>query len=194
MPEAGLFELEVVVVAQPKRSRWRKYVGPALAVSTVEGTELALVTHTDDTNSRLTDASGRFLVHINRRRSYGQFGRVRFRFTSVTDREIGTARTHGIVKSRQLSLLTEEGRPLFLTRRGYASTEWQLTETDPEQSPAPEILGRVTVSSIDAVLGLQQYVVETDARLGTSERRTVITSVVCLHLVRRPPDDHGTSA
>jgi hypothetical protein len=194
MPEAGPFALETVVVTQPKRSRWRRYRGPALAVSTVEGTQLALLTHTDDTNSLLTDTSGRFLVHVNRRASYGQFGPVRFRFTDVTHREIGTARTHGLIKSRQLSLQTEEGRPLLLTRRGYTSTEWQVTETDPEQSPASEILGRVTVSSIDAVLGLQQYVVETDARLDTSERRTAILSVVCLHLVRRPPDDHGTSA
>ncbi|MFJ9246711.1 hypothetical protein [Streptomyces sp. NPDC101776] len=193
MPEAGPFELEAVVVAQPKRSRWRRYEGPVLAVSTVEGTQLALLTHTDDTNSLLTDTSGRFLVHINRRASYGQFGPVRFRFTDVTDRELGTARTHGLINSRQLSLRTGGGRQLLLTRRGYTSIEWQLTETDPEQSPAPEILGRVTVSSIDSVLGLQQYVVETDARLDTSERRTVIASVVCLHLVRRPPDDHGTS-
>ncbi|MFD4607182.1 hypothetical protein ACFWOT_03535 [Streptomyces sp. NPDC058440] len=45
MTEPGLFELEAVVVGQPKRSRWRTYVGPALAVSIVEGTPLAWVTY-----------------------------------------------------------------------------------------------------------------------------------------------------
>ncbi|WP_329264061.1 hypothetical protein OG223_49675 [Streptomyces sp. NBC_01478] len=193
MPDAGPFEREVVVVAQPERSRWRRYAGPALTVSTAEGTQLALVTNTDDTDFLLTDTSGRFLVRINRRFSWGQFGPVRFRFTGVTDREIGTARTHGLIKSRQLSLRTEGGRQFLLTRLFDTTNEWRLTETDPEQNPAAEILGRVAVSSIDPVLGLQQYVVETDARLDVSERRTVIASVVSLHLVRRPPGDHGTS-
>lgn len=187
MPESGPFELEAVVVGQPKRSRWRSYTGPALTVSTVEGTRLALVTHTDDTNYLLTATSGEFIARIKRRTSYGQFGPVRFRFTDVADREIGTAVARGLVKRRQLSLRTEQGRQLLLTWRGYTSIEWQLTDTDPEQLPAPEILGRVTVSTVDAWLGLQQYVVETDSGLDASERRTVIASVVCLHLIRRPP-------
>ncbi|WP_043662670.1 hypothetical protein [Streptomyces xylophagus] len=194
MSQSGPFELETVVVGQPKRSWWRRYRGPALAVSTVEGTQLALVTHTDDTDSLLTDTSGRSLVRIERHARYGQLGPVRFRFTDVTDREIGTAGTRGLVKSRQLSLRTERGRQLLLTKGGYTSIEWQLTETDPEQSPAPEILGRVTVSTIDAWMGLQQYVVETDARLDASERRTLVASVVCLHLVRRPPGDSSAPA
>lgn len=185
MTEPGLFELEAVVVAQPKRSRWRRYLGPALAVSTVKGTPLAKVTYTDDTHCVLTKTSGEFIVRIE------QSGPVEFRFTDAADREVGSAGARGLVKTRQLSLQTEQGRRLLLTRPGLLYAEWHLTETGPEGGPAPEILGRVTVSTIDSWIGLQQYVVDMDARLDASERRTVVASVVCLHLLRRPP---GASA
>ena len=181
MTEPGLFELETVVVGQPKRSRWRRYMGPALVMSTLEGTPLAWVTYTDDTYSVLTKTSGEFIVRIE------QFGPVEFRFTDAADREVGTAGARGLIKTRQLSLQTEQGRRLLLTRLGLLHTEWHLTETDPEGRPGPEILGRVTVSTIDSWIGLQQYVVEMDPRLDASERRTVVASVVCLHLLRRPP-------
>ncbi|MFJ9756497.1 hypothetical protein [Streptomyces sp. NPDC101149] len=188
MTEPGLFELETVVVGQPRRSRWRRYVGPALAVSTVEGTPLAWVTYTDDTYSVLTTTSGEFVVRIE------QFGPVEFRFTDAADREVGTAGALGLIKTRQLSLRTEEGRHLLLTRPGLLNAEWQLTETDPERDPTPEILGRVTVSTIDSWIGLQQYVVETDPGLEASERRTVVASIVCLHLLRRPPGGSAAPA
>lgn len=184
MTEPGPFEREAVVVGQPKRSRWRGYTGPALAVSTVQGTPLAWVTHTDDTHCVLRQTSGEFIVGIE------QFGPVEFRFTDAADREVGTAGAPGLVKARQLSLRTERGRRLLLTRPGLLETAWQLTETDPEGDPAPNMLGRVTVSTVDRWLGLQQYVVEMDPRLDASERRTVVASVICLHLLRRPP---GTS-
>jgi hypothetical protein len=186
--EAGLFALEAVVVGQPKRSRWRRYLGPALAVSTVEGTPLARVTYTDDTHCLMTDASGERVVRIE------QFGPAEFRFTDATDREVGTPSTGRFAKTWQLRLGTVQGRRLFLTRRGPLSTEWQLTETDPDQGPAPEVLGRVTVSTVDAWIGLQQYIVETAPALDTSERRTVIASVVCLHLLRRPPGSSSAPA
>jgi hypothetical protein len=188
MTDPGLFDLEAVVVGQPKRSRWRSYVGPALAVSTVTGTPLAWVTYTDDTYAVLTKTSGEFIVGIE------QFGPVEFRFTDAADREIGTAGAPGLIKTRQLSLRTEQGRQLLLTRPGLVYVEWLLTETDPEGSPAPEILGRVTVSTIDSWIGLQQYVVEMAPRLDASERRTVVASVVCLHLLRRPPGGSGAPA
>jgi hypothetical protein len=181
MTEPGPFELETVVVGQPKRSRWRRYVGPALALSTAKGTPLACVAYTDDTHSVLTDSSGELLVRIE------QFGPAEFRFTNAVDQEVGTAHACGLVKTRQLTLQTEQGRQLLLTRPGLLNTEWHLTETDPEWDPAPEMLGRVTVSTIDSWIGLQQYVVEMGPRLDVSERRTVIASVVCLHLLRRPP-------
>ncbi|MER5432264.1 hypothetical protein [Streptomyces sp. NPDC002588] len=187
MTEPDLFELEAVVVGQPKRSRWRRYVGPDLAVSTVEGTPLARVTHADDTHFLLTKTSGEFIVRIKRRSRWGQFGPVLFHFTDAADREVGSAGARELIKTRQLSLRTEQGRRLLLTRRGILDNEWRLTETDPESGPAPKVLGRVTVSTIDAWLGLQQYIVETDLRLDASERRTVVASVVCLHLLRRPP-------
>ncbi|MEU9450081.1 hypothetical protein [Streptomyces sp. NPDC048277] len=193
MTGPGPFELEAVVVGQPKRSRWRRYTGPALAVSTVEGTPLAQLTHTDDTYFLLTAMSGEFVVRIERSVT-SQVGRVGFHFTDAADREVGTAGAHGIVKTRQLSLRTEQGRQLLLTRRSHISVEWVLTETDPERSPAPETLGRVTVSTVDAWLGLQRYVVETAPRLDASERRTVVLSVICLHLLRRPPGERTTPA
>ncbi|MFI7503978.1 hypothetical protein ACIBVL_36965 [Streptomyces sp. NPDC049687] len=183
MTEPGLFELEAVVVGQPKRSRWRRYMGPVLAVSTVKGTPLAWVTYTDGTYSVLTETSGEFLFRIEK------FGSAKFRFTDAAGREVGTAGARGLIKTRQLSLQTEQGRPLLLTRPGLPYTEWHLTETDPDGGPAPEILGRVTVSTIDSWIGLQQYVVEMDPRLDADERRTVVASVVCLHLLRRPPGD-----
>jgi hypothetical protein len=189
MTEPGLFELEAVVVGQPERSRWRRYEGPALAVSTVEGTLLAQVTHTDDTRSLLADTSGECIVRIERRSWFGQLGPVRFHFTDGADLEVGTAVTPAVMKTLRLTLQTEQGRRLLLTRWGHMSPEWLLTETDPRRSPEPEILGRVTVSSGDARLGLQRYVVETNSRLDASERRTVVASVVCLHLLRRPPGD-----
>lgn len=188
MTEPGLFELEAVVVGQPKRSRWRRYLGPAMAVSTVQGTPLAWVTYTDDTYAVLTKTSGEFIVRIE------QFGPVEFRFTDAADREVGTAGACGFIKTRQLNLQTEQGRQLFLTRPGLLYAEWHLTETDPERGPVPEILGRVTVSTIDSWIGLQQYVVEMDRRLDASERLTVVASVVCLHLLRRPPGDSAAPA
>ncbi|MGW7404302.1 hypothetical protein ACWGI9_11280 [Streptomyces sp. NPDC054833] len=181
MTEPGLFELEAVVVGQPKRSRWRRYLGPAMAVSTVKGTPLAWVTYTDDTYAVLTETSGEFIVRIE------QFGPVEFRFTDAADREVGTAGARGLIKTQQLGLQTEQGRQLLLTRPGLLYAEWHLTETDPEGRPAAEILGRVTVSTIDSWIGLQQYVVEMDPRLDASERRTVVASVICLHRLRRPP-------
>lgn len=194
MTQPGLFELEAVVVGQPKRSRWRRYTGPALAVSTVEGTRLAHATNIDDTHWLLTTTAGEFIVGIKRFSQSGQFGTVRFQFTDAKDGAAGTANARGLVKTRQLSLQTERGRPLFLTRQGHLSDEWQLADTGPEQNPAPESLGRVTVSTIDAWLGLQQYLVETDPRLDASERRTVVASVVCLHLLRRAPGGSATPA
>ncbi|MCT9006696.1 hypothetical protein ACWGKW_15540 [Streptomyces sp. NPDC054766] len=194
MMEPGLFELEAVVVEQPERSRWRRYVGPALAVSTVEGTLLAQVTHPDDTHSLLAKTSGECIVRIKRRSRFGQFGPVRFHFTDSADLEVGTAVARGVVKTLRLTLQTEQGRQLLLTRWGHLSAEWLLTETDPRRSPAPEILGRVTVSDVDAWLGLQRYAVETDPRLDASERRTVVASVVCLHLLRRPPGGSAAPA
>ncbi|MGY6019972.1 hypothetical protein [Streptomyces spinosirectus] len=188
MTEPGLFELETVVVGQPKRSRWRRYVGPALALSTVKGTPLGTVTYTDETYSVLTDKADEFLVRIE------QFGPAEFRFTDAADQEVGTADAHGAFKTRQLSLQTEQGRQLLLTRPGLLNTEWHLTETDPETDPTPDMLGRVTVSTIDSWIGLQQYVVEMGPRLDPSERRTVIASVVCLHLLRRPPGGSTTPA
>jgi hypothetical protein len=151
-------------------------------VSTVEGTPLAQVTYTDDTHCSITNASGACVVRIE------QSGPAQFRFTDATDREVGTAGTGRFVKTWQLHLGTVQGRRLLLTRRGPLSTEWQLTETDPDQGPAPEILGRVTVST------LQQYVVETAPALDTPERRTVVASVVCLHLLRRPPGSSSAPA
>ncbi|MFJ4553923.1 hypothetical protein ACIP4X_32865 [Streptomyces sp. NPDC088817] len=186
MTEPGLLDLEAVVVGQPRRSRWRTYVGPALVVSTVEGTPLARVTYPDDTYAVLATTSGEFIVGME------QFGPVEFRFIDAEGREGGTTGAPGLIKTLRLSLRTERGRQLLLTRPSLLHAEWQLTETDPEESPAPEILGRVTVSTIDSWLGLQQYVVETDPRLNTSERRTVIASVVCLHLLRRPPGRSAT--
>lgn len=185
--EADLFAREAVVVRQPKRSWWRRYAGPALAVSTVEGTLLAHVTHADDTHSLLAKASGECLVRIE------WSGPAEFRFTDDTGREVGTAVAGHFIKTWQLTLGTEQGHRLLLTRRGHLSTEWQLTETDPHRSPAPEVLGRVTASTHDAWIGLQQYVVETAPGLDASERRTVIASVVCLHLLRRPPGGNNSA-
>ncbi|MEU8575067.1 hypothetical protein [Streptomyces asoensis] len=189
MPDAGPFDATAFVVGQPKRSKWRRYRGPALTVTTVEGTELARVTHADDSRSLLTTSSGAFVVRIDRHTRFGQFGPVRFRFTDAAGEETGTVTARGLVKTRQLCLRTEGGRPLLLTRLGQLYRVWQLTETDPEEVPAPVVLGRVTVSTIDAWIGLQQYLVETDPALDASERRTVIASVVCLHLLRRPPGE-----
>ncbi|MER5529025.1 hypothetical protein ABT075_31330 [Streptomyces sp. NPDC002677] len=187
MPEPGLFELETVVVGQPKRSRWRRYTGPDLVLSTMTGTPLGQVTYTDDAHSVLTAASGEFIVRIE------QFGPGSFRFIDAADREVGTADdARGLVKARRLDLRTERGRRLLLTRPGLLYAEWNLTETDPAGGPAPESLGRVTVSTIDSWIGLQQYVVEVDPRLDASDRRTLVASVVCLHLIRRPPGDNAS--
>ncbi|MFF4056561.1 hypothetical protein ACFYZ8_27400 [Streptomyces sp. NPDC001668] len=189
MADAGLFGLEAVVVGQPKRSHWRRYVGPVLAVSTVDGALLAQVTQVtqgDDTHFLLTAESGECLVRIE------QFGRAEFRFTDAAGREIGSAAARGFIKTWQLTLDTERGRRLLLTRRGHLSIEWQLTETDPHRNPASEVLGRVTVSTVDMWIGLEQYLVETAPGLDVPERRTAIASVVCLHRLRRPPG--GSSA
>ncbi|MET7689042.1 hypothetical protein ABZT06_13875 [Streptomyces sp. NPDC005483] len=183
MTEPGLFELETVVVGQPKRSRWRRYLGPVLTVATVKGTPLARVTYTDDTHCVLTDMSGDFIIRIE------QSGPAEFRFTDAADREVGAAGARGLVKSRQLELRTEKGRRLLLTRPGLPYIQWHLTDPAAEGGPMPEVLGRVTVSTIDSWIGLQQYVVEMDSRLDAHERRTVIAATVCLHLIRRPPGD-----
>ncbi|WP_217546309.1 hypothetical protein [Streptomyces sp. GbtcB6] len=193
MTEPDLFALEAVVVGQPKRSMWRRYLGPVLAVSTVEGTPLAEVTDTDADHKHfvLARTSGEFIVRIEKRSwsdPFEQFGPVRFHFIDGADQEVGTAGARGLVKSRQLSLRTERGRRLLLARQGL-SVEWHLTEADPADGPAPEILGRVTMSTIDLWTGLQRYDVEMAPSLDASERQTVVASVVCLHLIRRPPGE-----
>ncbi|MEU0413177.1 hypothetical protein ABZ307_35925 [Streptomyces griseorubiginosus] len=187
---AELFALETVVVGQPKRSWWRRYLGPVLAVSTVEGTPLGDVTLTDDTHCFLTTASGECVLRVE------QSGPAEFRLATGTGREFGTLSTGRFVKTAQLRLRTERGRPLFLTRRGQLSAEWQLTETDPApiSAPAPTVLGRVTMSTIDAWIGLQRYLIETVPGLDGSERRTVLAAVVCLHLLRRPPGSSSAPA
>ncbi|MEU3341302.1 hypothetical protein [Streptomyces sp. NPDC006668] len=183
MTEPGLFDLDAVVVGQPKRSRWRRYLGPVLAVSTREGTTLAWVTCTDDTHYVLTHTSGDVIVRIE------QYGPAEFRFTDAAHREIGHADAPGLFKSLQLKLRTDQGRHLFLTRPGLPYTQWHLTETAPEGVPTQGLLGRVTVSTIDPWIGLQQYAVDMDPRLGAGDRRTVVAAVICLHLLRRPPGD-----
>ncbi|MEU1184553.1 hypothetical protein ABZ464_44465 [Streptomyces sp. NPDC005820] len=192
MTEPDLFEVAVVVVRQPKRSWWRRYRGPELAVSTVEGTPLAEVTNTDDTDFLLAQVSGEFIVRIEKHARFGPMSPVHFRFIDAEGQEVGCARASGLVKTRQLSFRTERSRPLFLTWLAHLSVEWQLTETDPLRTPKPETLGRVTVSTVDPWLGLQQYVVEATRRLDTSERQTFLTMVICLHLLRRPPG-HGSA-
>lgn len=186
--EPALFELETVVLAEPKRSRWRRYQGPALAVSTAHGPPLAQVTFFDDTHLVLTHTSGEPVLHIE------QSEPSEFRFTDAADREIGHASAPRLFKSTQLKLSTAEGRQLLLARPGLPYSQWHLTETAPHENPAPEVLGRVTVSTVDSWIGLQQYVVETDPRLNAQDRRTVIAAVVCLHVLRRPPGAKASPA
>jgi hypothetical protein len=181
MAEPGPFGLETVVVGPPKRSRWRRYTGPDLVVSAANGVPLAHVTYANDGYAVLTKTSGEPIVRID------QFEPMRFRFTDAADQEVGTAAALGHTKTRKLSLRAEQGRRLFLTRPSLLNVEWQLTETDPDGGPAPEILGRVTVGTSDSWIGSQQYVVEAGAGLDASERRAVVASVVRLHLLRRPP-------
>ncbi len=111
MPQPGLFELETVVVAQPKRSRWRRYGGPVLTLSTVEGERLAHVTHIDDSHWLITKTSGEFIAGITKRSRFGPFGAVRFHFTGTGNEQVGTAAAQGLVKTRQLSLQTGQKRP-----------------------------------------------------------------------------------
>ncbi|MFF3617245.1 hypothetical protein [Streptomyces sp. NPDC002580] len=173
-------------MGQPKRSRWRDYKGPDLVASTVQGVPLGHVTFTDDTCSVLTRATGEVIVRIDRFRS-ARFWSARFSITAADGREVGTAGARGLVKSLQLSLRSEQGRGLHLSRASLMHTEWHLTEAGPDGRPGPEVLGRVTMSTIDSWIGLEQYVVEMDSRLDAAERRTVVASVVCLHRIRRPP-------
>ncbi|MEU1513884.1 hypothetical protein ABZ490_17265 [Streptomyces sp. NPDC005811] len=189
MTEPELFALSAVVVRQPKRSGWRRYKGPDLAVSTVEGTPLAEVINTDDTDFLLARLSGAFILRVERHVGLAPWTPVRFRFLDAEGREVGRARASGLVKTRQLSFRTDRSRPLFLTRTALVGIEWRLTETDPLPNGEPESLGRVTVSTVDRWLGLQQYVVETTPHLDTSERQTFLAMVVCLHLLRRPPGE-----
>lgn len=186
MGEHGLFESETVLVGQPKRSWWRRYTGPALVVSTPAGTPLGQVVYTDDAYGVLATTSGRFVVRIE------QSGPARFRLTDAADREVGTVDARGPAGTRRLALGTQGGRRFLLTRPGLLSTEWDLTQSGPDGGPAPELLGRVTVSTVDAWLGLQRYLVEVDPRLDASDRRTVLASVVCLHRLRRPPGGTGS--
>lgn len=97
----------------------------------------------------LAKTSGECIVRIKRRSRFGQFGPVWFHFTDSADLEVGTAVARGVMKTLRLTLQTEQGRQLLLTRWGHLSAEWLLTETDPRRSPAPETLGRVTVSDVD---------------------------------------------
>ncbi|MEU9380743.1 lonely Cys domain-containing protein, partial [Streptomyces sp. NPDC048279] len=159
MGEHGLFESETVLVGQPKRSWWRRYTGPALVVSTPAGTPLGQVVYTDDAYGVLATTSGRFVVRIE------QSGPARFRLTDAADREVGTVDARGPAGTRRLALGTQGGRRFLLTRPGLLSTEWDLTQSGPDGGPAPELLGRVTVSTVDAWLGLQRYLVEVDPRL-----------------------------
>ncbi|OQR64402.1 hypothetical protein B6E66_08775 [Streptomyces maremycinicus] len=71
MTEPRLFGLDSVVVGQPRRSRWRRYAGPALAVSTRERTPLAHVTRLDDTRWLLAETSGDLVMWINRLSRWG---------------------------------------------------------------------------------------------------------------------------
>ncbi|WP_340384625.1 hypothetical protein U5640_42930 [Streptomyces sp. SS7] len=189
MTEPELFELPAVVVRQPKRSGWRRHKGPHLAVSTVEGTPLAEVINVNDTVFLLARLSGAFILRMERHVGLAPWTPARFRFFDAEGREVGCARASGLVKTLQLSFRTERSRPLILTRTAPVGIEWRLTETDPPRAPEPELLGRVTVSTVDRWLGLQQYVVETTPHLDTSERQTFLAMVVCLHLLRRPPGE-----
>lgn len=191
MTEPDLFGLTAVVVRQPKRSWWRRYRGPELAVATVEGTPLAEVTNIADRDFHLARMSGEFIVRIEKRARFGllPMSPTHFRFIDADGQEVGRARASGPVKTRQLSFQTERSRPLFLTRLAHLSAEWQLTETDPLRTPKPETLGRVTASTVDKLLGLQQYVAESTPLLDASERQTFLAMVICLHLLRWPPGD-----
>jgi hypothetical protein len=149
--EAGLFAREAVVVGQPKRSRWRRYAGPALAVSTVDGTLLAHVTHTDDAHSLLTKASGECVVRIEKSSRFGQFGQfgqfepVRFHLPDATNREIGTVDARGPVKSGQHAAA---GRPSVseappqIRKRASSSTQSNPAPPRPTSPRPPASAGR----------------------------------------------------
>ncbi|MFI7405378.1 hypothetical protein ACIBW9_33690 [Streptomyces sp. NPDC049541] len=50
------------------------------------------------------------------------------------------------------------------------------------------------MSAIDSWIGLQQYVLDMDPRLVAGDRRSVVSAVIRLHLLRRPPGDSAASA
>jgi hypothetical protein len=58
---------------------------------------------------------------------------------------------------------------------------------------ADDRLGRVTVSTVRSLDGLQQYVVELDRRAGAEQGRLIVAAVVCLQVVRRWIDGSGGS-
>ncbi|MFF9396771.1 hypothetical protein [Streptomyces griseoluteus] len=67
-----------------------------------------------------------------------------------------------------------------------------MTDAAREQDRREAPVGRVTVSTMEYWTGRQRYVVETGLELEPPERRGVVASAVCLHLLRRVLDG-GTS-
>ncbi|MGW4440796.1 hypothetical protein ACWELO_34610 [Streptomyces sp. NPDC004596] len=194
---AGPFESTVVVIAQTERpffEGWKALLagpGPLLVLSTAEDTPLGAVKPIPKSRPglprddyALVGPEGSLLLQIEVDDVLPSLGKVRFRFTDASGDEVGTAVTRWFLRSRELHLRTAEGRHLCLSRAG-ANREWLMADSAREQDRREAPVGRVTVSTMKSWSGRQRYVVETGPELELTERRGVVASAVCLHLLRR---------
>ncbi|MFD9030994.1 hypothetical protein ACFVZW_07580 [Streptomyces sp. NPDC059567] len=177
-PVDELFSLRTVILAEPRRSLLRTYHGPKMHLAAEDGTVLAHLHERGTFAYALRGLGNRHLLGVDlvSRRA---LARPRFQLTDAGGRPIGEVYAPGRVNHTRLLDIRSGNDTLRFTRTALLGKTWLVRDhIDCE-------VGRVTVSSVRSLDGLQQYRVESDRSAGSEQRRLIVAATVCLQVIRR---------
>ncbi|MFE5485510.1 hypothetical protein [Streptomyces sp. NPDC056527] len=177
-PVDELFSLPTVILAEPRRSLLRTYCGPKMHLAAEDGTVLAHLHDCGTFAYALRDLGNRHLLGVDlvSRRA---LARPRFRLTDAGGRPIGEVHAPGRVNHTRLLDIRSGDDALRLTRTALMGKTWLVRDQSDRE------VGRVTVSTVRSLDGLQQYRVEPDRWAGSDQRRLIVAATVCLQVIRR---------
>lgn len=178
-PVHEVFGLDVVILAEPRRSVLRAYHGPKMHLAADDGTVLAHLHERGPFTYALRDLGNRPLLGVDLVSGRG-LGRPRFRLTDARSCQIGEVYAPGRINhTRLLDIRTGNGDALRLTRTALMGKIWLVRDH------LDVGVGRVTVSTVRSFDGLQQYRVELDRHAPSEQRRLAVAATVCLQVIRR---------
>ncbi|MFF9012379.1 hypothetical protein ACF09C_05310 [Streptomyces sp. NPDC014870] len=183
------FGLDTVILAEPRRSVLRRYVGPRMHMAAEDGTVLAYLDERGTFAYVLHDLDDRPLLRVDLLSGRGGFTRPGFRVTGPEGDPIGEVRAAGrLHHTRLLDVGTPQSGTLRITRNALLGRAWRVWDD------SDGLVAEVTASTVRAFDGLQGYRVAFDPRTGIEQRRLVVGATVCLHVIRRllnPPQGNA---